>query len=281
MVRNEVRSAESGRPGLAAGSLKIRDAVAISVSILAPGMAMLLNVPGVAAVAGGSTPLAFLLGGCGCLALAFVVVGFTRRMAGAGYAYTYLSRGLGRGSGFLAGWLYAFGVLCFVPMTMSAVAYLICDLLGLGTALWSPVFVVGMVVALAVVRVAVTSRVQLVLGVVTVLLILVVDVVVTARGGAHGNTWGLDQGRCVSTEAISANGAPGIEDVERAAERARAGGDPARWPDKLPVRDRLAVLFDPTRSSRTACSPGPHPISICRRTGWSPGSVGCMAARSR
>ena len=54
----------------------------------------------------------------------------------------------------------------------------------------------------------------------------------------------------MSTEAIStngtpANGAPGIEDVERATERARAGGDPARWPDKLPVRDRLAVLFDP------------------------------------
>lgn len=39
--------------------------------------------------------------------------------------------------------------------------------------------------------------------------------------------------------------APTAEDVTRAAERARAGGDPARWPDKLPVRDRLAVLFDP------------------------------------
>ncbi|WP_308252278.1 acyl-CoA carboxylase subunit beta [Pseudonocardia sp. KRD291] len=39
--------------------------------------------------------------------------------------------------------------------------------------------------------------------------------------------------------------APTAQDVTRAAERARAGGDPARWPDKLPVRDRLAVLFDP------------------------------------
>ena len=40
----------------------IVDAVAISVSVLAPGMAMLLNVSGVAAAAGGSTPFAFLLG---------------------------------------------------------------------------------------------------------------------------------------------------------------------------------------------------------------------------
>ncbi|MDT7699867.1 MAG: hypothetical protein QOJ30_2192 [Pseudonocardiales bacterium] len=190
MVNHDVQPGAVGAR-LAAGTLKTRDAVAISVSILAPGMAMLLNVPGVAAVAGGSTPLAFLLGGCGCLALAFVVVGFTGRMAGAGYAYTYISRGLGRGWGFLAGWLYAFGVLCFVPMTMAAVAYLACDLLGLPNGWWSPVFVVGMValLALAVVRVAVTTRVQLLLGALTVALILVVDVVVTVRGGAHGNTW--------------------------------------------------------------------------------------------
>ncbi|MDT7684958.1 MAG: hypothetical protein QOG57_5268, partial [Pseudonocardiales bacterium] len=190
MVNHDVQSG-AVRARLAAGSLKTRDAVAISVSILAPGMAMFLNVPGVAAVAGGSTPLAFLAGGCGCLALAFVVVGFTRRMAGAGYAYTYISRGLGRGWGFLAGWLYAFGVLCFVPMTMAAVAYLACDLLGLPNGWWSPVFVVGMVtlLALAAVRFALTTRVQLLLGVLTVALILVVDVVVTVRGGAHGNTW--------------------------------------------------------------------------------------------
>ncbi len=50
---------------LAHGSLRLWDAIAISVSVIAPGMAMLLNVTGVAAVAGGSTPLAFLLGGVG------------------------------------------------------------------------------------------------------------------------------------------------------------------------------------------------------------------------
>ena len=85
---------------------------------------MLLNVSGVAIVAGGSTPLAFLLGGIACLALAFVVIGFTRRMASAGYAYTYASRSLGKESGFMAGWLYFAGMICFVPMTMSGVGYL-------------------------------------------------------------------------------------------------------------------------------------------------------------
>jgi len=104
----------------------------------------LLNITGVAAVAGGSTPLAFLLGGIACLALAFVVIGFTRRMASAGYAYTYASRSLGKEAGFMAGWLYFFGFICFVPMTMSAVGFLAADLLGVSPKLWILFFFIGM-----------------------------------------------------------------------------------------------------------------------------------------
>jgi len=177
-------------PGLATASLSTRDVIAISVTILAPGMAMLLNVPGVAVIAGGSTPLAFALGGIACLALAAVVIGFTRRMAAAGYAYTYVSRSLGPTMGFMAGWLYTFGLVCFVPMTMAAVAYLTSDLLGLGQAWWFPIFLLGMVllVALSIIRIAVTSRLQLVVAAITITVILVVDITVTAKGGAHGNT---------------------------------------------------------------------------------------------
>src|SRR5450759_547450 len=134
----------TGKDTLAIGTLSTWDAVAISVSVLAPGMAMLLNVPGVAIVAGGSTPLSFLLGGIGVMALAFVVIGFTRRMASAGYAYTYASRSIGKEGGFIAGWLYAFGLSCFVPMTMAGVAGLAINLLGLDTKFWFPFFLIGM-----------------------------------------------------------------------------------------------------------------------------------------
>src|ERR1700761_9244795 len=133
---------------LARGTLRLPDAIAISVSVLAPGMAMLLNVSGVAATSGGSTPLAFLLGGIACLALAFVVIGFTRRMAAAGYAYTYTSRSLGKDAGFMAGWLYFFGFICFVPMTMSGVGYLAANLLHTSPKLWILFFVIGMVLYL-------------------------------------------------------------------------------------------------------------------------------------
>jgi amino acid transporter len=173
---------------LAHGSLRLWDAIAISVSVLAPGMAMLLNVSGVATTAGGSTPLAFLLGGIACLALAFVVIGFTRRMASAGYAYTYASRSLGKHAGFMAGWLYFFGFICFVPMTMSGVGYLAADLLGLSPKLWILFFFIGMALFLflSVIRIKVTTRVQLIVGIATVAIIVLVDLITTAKGGNHG-----------------------------------------------------------------------------------------------
>src|SRR3954469_25480343 len=135
-----------GGQGLARGSLRTVDAVAISISVLSPAMAMQLNTGGVAGTAGGSTPLAFLLGGIACLAQAFVVIGFSRRMASAGYAYTYVSRSLCKSWGFLAGWLYFFAFPCFVPMTMAASGFLVSDLLGVDPQTWwFPFFIIGMV----------------------------------------------------------------------------------------------------------------------------------------
>jgi amino acid transporter len=155
-------------------------------------MAMLLNTSGVAIEAGGSTPLAFLLGGIACLALAFVVIGFTRRMASAGYAYTYASRSLGKSTGFVTGWLYFFGMICFVPMTMSGAAYLATDLLGISVNWWIAFFFIGMAlfVVLSVIRIKVTTRTQLVVGIITVAIIVVVDLITTAKGGAHGQAPG-------------------------------------------------------------------------------------------
>src|SRR5215467_2792667 len=177
---------------LAHGSLRLWDAIAISVSVIAPGMALLLNVSGVSYVAGGSTPLAFLLGGVACLALAFVVIGFTRRMATAGYAYTYASRSLGKEAGFMAGWLYFFGFICFVPMTMSGVGYLAADLLGLSHKLWIVFFIIGLAlyVVLSVIRIKVTTRVQLIVGIITVAVIVIIDLVTTAMAAALGQALG-------------------------------------------------------------------------------------------
>lgn len=175
---------------LARGSLRTSDAIAISVSVLAPGMAMALNTGGVAGVAGGSTPLSFVLGGVACLTLGFVVIGFTRRMAVAGYAYTYASRSLGKQVGFLAGWMYAFGMAAFVPMTMAGVGYLAASLLGLAPGYWILFFLIGMalLMTLSIVRINVTTKLQIGVAVVTVAILVIMDLVITAKGGAHGQS---------------------------------------------------------------------------------------------
>jgi amino acid transporter len=191
--RSAVPGADIHAGELARGSLRTIDAIAISVSVLSPAMAMDLNTGGVAAIAGGSTPLSTLLGGIGCLALGFVVIGFTRRMAAAGYAYTYISRSLGRRWGFLGGWLYAFGFAAFVPMTMSAVGAIAATLLTLhGTYWWFVFFLIGMalLLVLSLIRVRVTTKFQLVVGITTVLLFFIIDLIVTGKGGSHGQSLG-------------------------------------------------------------------------------------------
>jgi amino acid transporter len=188
---------EEVRHELKAGTLSTVDAVAMAVAVLSPAMAMAYNTSFAASFSGSSTPFAFLLGGVGCLALAFVVIGFTRRMASAGYAYTYTSRALGQNAGFLTGWLYFFGFFCFVPMTMAGVGGFTRDLIGTewwhGIPNWSwfVIFLIGMalLVFLAVYDIKLNARTQLIVSAVTVGVIVILDLIVTAKGGASGNTF--------------------------------------------------------------------------------------------
>jgi amino acid transporter len=181
---------------LKTGTLSTVDAVAMAIAVLSPAMAMAYNTTFAATFAGTSTPFAFLVGGVACLALAFVVIGFTRRMASAGYAYTYTSRTLGQGTGFLTGWLYFFGFFCFVPMTMSGVGGFTRDLIaaewwhGIPSWSWFVIFLIGMVVllVLAIYDIKLNARTQLLVGAATVAVFVIMDVIVTAKGGANGNT---------------------------------------------------------------------------------------------
>ncbi|MGH7610551.1 MAG: APC family permease [Candidatus Dormibacteria bacterium] len=186
----------AGGSELRRGSLRTIDAVAMAIAVLSPAMAMAYNTSGSAAFSGTSTPLAFLIGGVGCLALAFVVIGFTRRMASAGYAYTYSSRTLGKRTGFLTGWMYFFGFFCFVPMTMSGVGGFTATLIqtelwhGMPSWFWFIIFLVGMaaLVAFAYLGIKLSTKVLLWIGVTTVAVILILDIILTAKGGKFGQS---------------------------------------------------------------------------------------------
>ena len=77
----------------------------VCIAAIAPAASMLFNVPVMASQAGAATPLAFLLSAIGVLLLGVPVVYFARRLSSAGGFATWIRHGLGSRVAFLAAWL--------------------------------------------------------------------------------------------------------------------------------------------------------------------------------
>ena len=86
-------------------NLSSLEAVGLSISIIAPTVAMAFNVTLAAGAAGTAAPLAFIVGTVALAVVGLSFVFFSRRVADAGSAYAYVSNAFGPRAGFLAGWL--------------------------------------------------------------------------------------------------------------------------------------------------------------------------------
>jgi amino acid transporter len=189
------RSPKPGDPSsrLGSGRLSTWDCTAMAVSVIAPAMAFTYNTSFAASASGGSTPLAFLLGGVACFTVALVVIGFCRKMAAAGYAYTFTSRAIGPAAGFLMGWIYIFAMFCFISMPIGGLGGFTSSLLDDELHVHVPWFIVflvalGLIVTFTVLDVKINARIQLTIGVATVLVVLVFAGLEIAHAGLHGQT---------------------------------------------------------------------------------------------
>jgi amino acid transporter len=175
------------------GILNIADALAQSIALLSLALGVGTATSAAAIYAAGATPWAYIVAGVGCLCLASVIVRFTARMASAGGVYTYIARGLHPDGGFIGGWLYgtAFAVgisfvLAIGSVTMSA---LLTNHTG-----WHPgwftcflILMAGLLV-FAFFDIRLSTRTQLVLGAAGVVAILLLAIIVLAKGGDSGVT---------------------------------------------------------------------------------------------
>jgi amino acid transporter len=94
-----------------------------SITLMGPGVAVAFAYgPGIT-YAGGSFPLALLLAMIGCLLLAISFGQMAIHLPSAGGYYTFISRGLGRSTGFLAGWIGIPAYLLFLPLNLIAAGY--------------------------------------------------------------------------------------------------------------------------------------------------------------
>jgi amino acid transporter len=183
-----------GRVGsLRRGILGVRETFALSLALLALVMASSLATSGAAALAGGAVPLVYALAGHGSLCLASVIIRFTRRMASAGGLYTFTSRGLDRNAGFVGGWLYSWGFAAGVSFVLVIASVYLSTVLTVHTSIdlsWFQCFwiLLALLTAMSLVDIRLSTRVQLIVAALGVLLIVILALTILGKGGDSGVT---------------------------------------------------------------------------------------------
>ncbi|MGW5744076.1 APC family permease [Amycolatopsis sp. NPDC003861] len=178
------------------GSLKLVDAIAQSVGVIGPVFSIAFLVPLLVGLnasgsgAGAAAPLSVAIAAVGVLGLGWIVSEYTKRIQAAGSLYDYVTDGLGKRIGAAAGFLYYAGILALGAGILVMIGGTIHDTLQaefgitpLPEAGWDLLLLIGLSVVLYL-GVALSTRAQLVLALVSFAVVLVFFVVVIAKVGA-------------------------------------------------------------------------------------------------
>lgn len=165
-------------------NLGMIEAVGLSLSIIAPTMAMAFNVTLAAGAAGDAAPLAFAIGTVALAIVGLSFVAFSRRVSHAGSAYAYVAAEFGPKAGFVAGWALLLTYLCYG----SAVAVMVGNFIDAALAdyrltvpgLWivAALGAIGIAMLLAYRDMRLAARLMLALEAVSVLAIIALGITV-------------------------------------------------------------------------------------------------------
>ncbi len=170
-------------------NLGLIEAIGLSLSIIAPTMAMAFNVTLAVGAAGRAAPLAFAVGTVALAIVGLSFVAFARRVAHAGSAYAYIAGEFGPRVGFVAGWALMLTYLAYATGTAVLAGNFIDAALSdykIGAhGLWILVSIlaIALATALAYRNMRLAARVMLVLEAVSVLAIIVLGVMVLEKVG--------------------------------------------------------------------------------------------------
>lgn len=169
------------------------DAAAQSFGFVGPVMVMAFLTTFVAIGAGLATPLAALLSGLASIAVGYVIAQFAIRHRAAGSIYSYIAQAFGPTQGFLGGWIYMFAVLMLTVAIVAGVAGwtsgFLADFMGISIH-WIAILIFEVVVLflLTYFDIRYSTRVQLTIVAVSVLIVLFLALSIIVRGGAAGNS---------------------------------------------------------------------------------------------
>jgi amino acid transporter len=180
--------------GLAHGSMSQLDVMAQSVAGIAPSAAMATTPALIALYAGNGAWLSYVAATVVVILVGLVATQFGRRFASSGSLYSYVARGLGSGGAFAAGWGLVIGY-AFIAMigVVGTGIYFSSFLTGLGLPAGSTLAVclilavagIGAAV-FAIIGIRISTRVGLVLEIISVAAVLVVLIAVLAGTGGGG-----------------------------------------------------------------------------------------------
>jgi amino acid transporter len=190
-------AAEPTKLGGAGRRLTLVDVVAQSVGFMGPVFSIAFLVPLVMGIisatgngAGVAAPLSILIAAIGVLAIAWIVAEYAKRIQAAGALYDYVTDGLGEKLGAAAGFLYYLGVLVLGSGLLVLIAGTIHDTLasefqftGIPITGWAIILLV-FVGAIMYFGVALSTRFQLVLALLSVATVLLFSIYVIIKVGS-------------------------------------------------------------------------------------------------
>ena len=172
--------------------LSVWNCIALSVAVMGPVLAVVLNAPAAGPSTGAAMPLAFLVALIVIIFVGNTVVQFSRVLPSAGSFYTFTARGLGGEAGFFTGWMFFGAYALLMPGLFTAVAAFAHDYVKLTfnaeIPWWIYAFVFMAVVLVLSVRSIKTSvQVDLTLLTVEVIVFALLATIAIANAG-NGNT---------------------------------------------------------------------------------------------
>lgn len=176
--------------------LTLIDAVAQSVGFMGPVFSIAFLVPLLVGLnasgkgSGAAAPLSVLIASVGVLGLGYLVSEYARRIQAAGSLYDYVSDGLGGRIGAAAGFLYYLGILALGAGILVMIGGTIRDTIQaefnrvpLSALAWDIILLllVGIILYLGV---ALSTRAQLTLALISITVVLIFSIVVIAKVGS-------------------------------------------------------------------------------------------------
>jgi amino acid transporter len=188
-----------GYEKLGKGNLTLPDVIAQAIGFIGPVFSAAFFIPTIAGFsatgkgAGIVTPISIILAAIGMLGVAWIVSRYAKRIHAAGSLYDYVTDGFGRRAGFVAGWMYyggmgaltlaiglAFGG--FLSLTLETAHNIKIDWWVLSILFWIAA------TAMAYFGVQISTRAQLVLALLSIVVIFGFSIYVVFKGGPAGNS---------------------------------------------------------------------------------------------